>query len=134
MGMAGMELERFDKNLDRDQVIIYSLPNCVQCAGAKRFFERNGIDFEERDLSAEENQKVYEFIRAQGATQAPFIETGVAGAWAGENRYKLEQTKVKIIEQRGLEKPEVKGVPRTNASTYEHQPRIAEIKPEAVKL
>lgn len=117
--MAGMELDRFDQDLSKDDVVIYSLPNCVQCEAAKRFFTNNGIEFEERDLTAPENEPVYEFIRARGATQAPYIETGVAGAWAGDYRFKLEETKAKLADQAR------RGKPVQNAQTITSTPGVA---------
>lgn len=54
------------------KVTIYTLPTCPYCHRAKSFFASNGIEFEEKDVSANlENRK--ELVEVSGALSVPVI-------------------------------------------------------------
>jgi glutaredoxin-like YruB-family protein len=54
------------------KIVIYTLPTCPYCHKAKSFFAANGIDFEEKDVSANPSNRE-EMIRVSGALSVPVI-------------------------------------------------------------
>ena len=52
-------------------VIIYTLPNCVQCDTSKRYMKKLGIEFEEVDLT--KDAAAAEMVKELGYTAAPVI-------------------------------------------------------------
>ncbi len=61
-------------------VIIYTLPSCVQCDTTKRMMQKIDIDYQEVDLSADED--AYNMIKALGYTAAPVVFAGEEH-WSG---------------------------------------------------
>jgi glutaredoxin-like protein NrdH len=61
-------------------VIIYTLPNCVQCDTSKRMMKRLEIEFEEVDLSKDD--AAAEMVKELGYTAAPVIING-GTHWSG---------------------------------------------------
>mgnify|MGYP003875646933 CR=1 FL=1 len=75
------------------KVVIYTLPTCPYCQRAKSFFSANGIEYEEKDVSENlENRE--EMIRISGALSVPVIvidgKDVVVGWNEGLVREKLE--------------------------------------------
>ena len=66
---------------------IYTLPNCVQCIATKRALKKNGVEFEEIDLAA--NDEIREELATQGFMQAPIVAAG-NDSWSG---YRPERIK-----------------------------------------
>ncbi len=56
-------------------VTIYTTPGCIYCKIAKGFFEDNGIEYKEYDLS-EDAEKRDEMIEKTGQMSVPMIEIG----------------------------------------------------------
>ena len=61
-------------------VEIYTTPSCVHCVGAKRLFDRHGIDYQEIDV-ANAPDKLQEMIERSGGRTVPqiFIEQQLVG-------------------------------------------------------
>lgn len=68
------------KRRDHLSVIIYTLPSCVQCDTTKRMMQKIDIDYQEVDLSADED--AYNMIKALGYTAAPVVFAGEEH-WSG---------------------------------------------------
>lgn len=69
------------------KILIYSLPNCVQCDMTKKQFDKAGVSYTSVDLS--EDPVAAELVKSMGFTQAPVVATD-AGSWSG---FKLERIK-----------------------------------------
>lgn len=85
------------------KVLIYTLPNCVQCDMTKKQFKANNVSFEEINLT-DHPQTSQSLKETYGFTQAPIIVTE-AGAWSG---FKLDRIKG-IIQAIHAEKAVVNG-------------------------
>lgn len=69
-----------------NKVVVYSLPNCMQCTATYKRFEKNNIDYDVVDMSQDPNAR--EIVKSLGHRQAPVIvvsdETGsVVSHWSG---------------------------------------------------
>ncbi len=74
-------------------VIVYSLPNCVQCDTTKRVLNRKEIEFTEINLS--ENEEAMQHVRDLGYTAAPVVEVGNRH-WSGFRSELLNAIKVVV--------------------------------------
>lgn len=54
------------------KVTIYSTPTCTYCVMAKEFFKSNGVDFEEFDVSAEQD-RLDQMVEKSGQMGVPVI-------------------------------------------------------------
>lgn len=70
------------------RVIIYTLPNCVQCNMTKRQFDNAGVAYEVVDLQ-DSPETAASFKESHGFTQAPIVYTA-GDVWSG---FKLERIK-----------------------------------------
>lgn len=61
-------------------VTVYTLPACVQCDSTKRVLKKNSVEFNEVDLSQDEN--AYNMVKALGYQAAPVVIAGDAH-WSG---------------------------------------------------
>lgn len=61
-------------------ITLYSKPACPGCRMTKRFFEKNGIQFVERDVTVEPDALAH--VRALGYSQMPVVETATE-SWSG---------------------------------------------------
>ncbi len=57
------------------KVVIYTAPICVYCEAAKRFFEKNNVPFEEKDISKDESARE-ELESISHQLSVPVIEVG----------------------------------------------------------
>lgn len=55
-------------------VIVYTLPSCVQCDSTKRVLTKNSIEYQEVDLSQDE--QAMEFVKGLGYNAAPVVVAG----------------------------------------------------------
>ncbi len=55
------------------KVKVYSTPTCPYCRGAKQFLKENNIDFEDIDVSSNQ-QAAQEMIRKSGQMGVPVLE------------------------------------------------------------
>lgn len=74
-------------------VVVYSLPNCVQCETTKRVLDRKGIEFTEINLS--ENEEAMQHVRDLGYTAAPVVEAD-GKHWSGFRSELLNAIKVAV--------------------------------------
>jgi glutaredoxin 3 len=58
-----------------EKVILYSTPVCPYCVALKGFFEDNNIEFEEKDVSADQ-VALERMIEKTGAKGVPVVEIG----------------------------------------------------------
>jgi glutaredoxin-like protein NrdH len=72
-------------------IVVWELPNCVQCHQTKREFDRRGIIYKIKRL--DKSAKAVERFKELGLLQAPIIETDTK-RWSG---FRLE--KIKSLEQ-----------------------------------
>lgn len=56
------------------KVIIYSTSNCGMCVAAKNFMDKEGIEYEEVNLS--ENKAAMKEMMKKGIMTVPFIKIG----------------------------------------------------------
>jgi len=70
------------------KITVYSLPACVQCDSTKRMLTREGVEFEEIDLS--KSPESMERIKSLGYSQAPVVEAGDQH-WSGFRMERLHQ-------------------------------------------
>lgn len=61
-------------------ITLYSMPRCVQCDATKRAFKKQGIAFEEVDITVDEAAR--DHVKALGYTQAPVVFAGEE-SWSG---------------------------------------------------
>ena len=57
----------------KPKIIVYSSPSCPFCQMAKAYFEQEGLEFEEIDVS-ENPEKAKEMVEKSGQTGVPVIE------------------------------------------------------------
>lgn len=75
-------------------VTVYTLPNCVQCDQTKKLLESEGVDFNEVDLS--QDQEARDKVRDHwGFFQAPVVDT-LWDRWSGFNPSKIKEVKYDI--------------------------------------
>lgn len=61
------------------EVLVYSKPDCVQCTHTKNLLTREGIPFEEREITPD----LADEFRSQGLMSAPVVKTTDGRVWAG---------------------------------------------------
>ena len=61
-------------------ITIYTKPECVQCAAAKRALDKAGISYTAIDISTDADARSY--VTSLGYRQAPVLVTP-SGHWAG---------------------------------------------------
>ena len=54
-------------------VKVYSTPTCPYCIKAKKFFEQSGVEYEEKDVSRDENL-AEEAVKKSGQMGVPVID------------------------------------------------------------
>ena len=54
-------------------VKIYSTPTCVYCKTLKGYFKKNGVDFEDIDISKDE-QQLQKMIKDSGQMGVPVVD------------------------------------------------------------
>ena len=69
------------------RVIVYTLPNCVQCESTKRMLTKGLVEFEE--VAINRSSKAREKIQEWGYTQAPVVEVGDQH-WSGFRMERLQ--------------------------------------------
>ncbi|MFH1704713.1 MAG: glutaredoxin family protein [Patescibacteria group bacterium] len=57
------------------KVIVYSTPTCGYCKMAKTYFEKNGVEYEEKDVSSDIEAR-QEMIKKSGQMGVPVILIG----------------------------------------------------------
>lgn len=70
-----MAEKKAKKDKANQQVTIYSTPTCPTCRSAKRYFDRKGIEFEDIDVMADQEQ-AHKMIHLSGQTTVPVIVVG----------------------------------------------------------
>ena len=55
------------------KVIVYSTPTCPFCIRAKKFLKDNNVDFEDIDVSSNE-EKVDEMVKKSGQMGVPVVD------------------------------------------------------------
>lgn len=74
-------------------VVVYSLPNCVQCETTKKVLTRKGIEYQEINLA--ENEEAMQHVRDLGYTSAPVVEVGNTH-WSGFRNEMLNSIKIAV--------------------------------------
>jgi glutaredoxin-like protein NrdH len=62
------------------EVVVFTLPSCVQCVATKRHLTALGVEFESVDLTAE--PEILEALKARGYASAPIV-VSPRGIWSG---------------------------------------------------
>lgn len=62
------------------KVVVYSKPRCVQCDATKRTLAKQGVSYEEIDMSVD--LEALEYVKSLGFAQAPVVVAG-GDSWAG---------------------------------------------------
>lgn len=68
-------------------IVVWELPNCVQCQQTKREFDKRGIIYKVKRL--DKSAKAVERFKELGLLQAPIVETDTK-RWSG---FRLERIK-----------------------------------------
>ncbi|OHB16622.1 MAG: NrdH-redoxin [Parcubacteria group bacterium RIFCSPLOWO2_01_FULL_40_65] len=58
--------------MEKKSVKIYTTSTCVYCRGAKEYFEKKGVEYEEINLS-EHSDRIQEMIQISGQMGVPVI-------------------------------------------------------------
>jgi glutaredoxin-like protein NrdH len=84
------------------KIVVWELPNCVQCRQTKREFDKRGIIYTTRKLTPKAADK----FLAMGFTSAPIIETD-AKRWSGFRLDKIKSLEnyLKVERMRGISVP-----------------------------
>ncbi|MDU0969228.1 MAG: glutaredoxin-like protein NrdH [Actinomycetaceae bacterium] len=61
-------------------ITLYSKPRCVQCDATKRAFAKQGIAYQEIDMT--QDPSALEYVKGMGFKQAPVVVAG-DDAWSG---------------------------------------------------
>lgn len=69
------------------KVVIWELPNCIQCNMTKKQFDKLGIPYEVQSLT--DNPLILEGFKAQGLMSAPIVTTDTK-AWSGFRLDKIQ--------------------------------------------
>lgn len=69
-------------------VTLYSKPGCPGCRMSKRFLDKNGVEFVERDVT--EDPEALARVRELGWSQLPVVETPTEN-WSGYDPDRLER-------------------------------------------
>lgn len=75
------------------KVIVYSKPRCVQCDATKRALNKQGVSYEEIDMSVD--LQALEYVKSLGFAQAPVVVAG-SDAWAGFRPDKIKALDVAV--------------------------------------
>ena len=59
----------------KSKPLIFTTPNCVYCKMTKGFFKTHGIEYDEKDVSADQNAAI-EMIEKSGQRGVPVIQVG----------------------------------------------------------
>ena len=62
------------------EVIVYTLPACVQCDSTKRYLKKNFVEYKEVNLA--DDPASLEMVRSLGYTSAPVVIAGDE-SWSG---------------------------------------------------
>lgn len=57
------------------RVTIYTTPTCVYCKMAKEFFQENNVEYEEKDVAADEAARK-DMVEKSGQMGVPVIDIG----------------------------------------------------------
>lgn len=63
-------------------IVVFSLPSCVQCTATKRMLDKNGISFDSIDMSQPGYEGVLNSLKSAGIMSAPFVLWNGDG-WSG---------------------------------------------------
>jgi len=63
------------------KVLVYSKPQCVQCDQTKRYLKRQGVEYDEIDVTA--NADAYDYVVGKGYLQVPVVVTPSGEHWSG---------------------------------------------------
>jgi glutaredoxin-like protein NrdH len=69
-------------------ITVYTKPSCVQCTATYRALDNKGIEYEVRDVTADEN--ALEAVKALGYMQAPVVITD-EDHWSGFRPDKINE-------------------------------------------
>lgn len=69
-------------------ITLYSMPRCVQCDATKRAFMKQGIAFDEVDVTAD--PAAADHLKSLGYSQAPVVFAG-SESWSGFRPDKIKQ-------------------------------------------
>ncbi|MDO5747624.1 MAG: glutaredoxin-like protein NrdH [Actinomycetaceae bacterium] len=72
-------------------ITVYSMPRCVQCDATKRALTKQGIAFDEVDMTVDETARAH--AKSLGYQQAPVVVAGDE-SWSG-----FRPDKIKAIKQ-----------------------------------
>ena len=61
-------------------VVVYTLPNCVQCEMTKKMLNKNNVEFDSVNLA--ENEDAYELVKSMGFQTAPVVFAN-GDSWGG---------------------------------------------------
>ena len=78
-------------------IVVWELPNCVQCMQTKREFDKRGIQYTTRRL--DKSKKATQRFLELGFTQAPIIETDIK-RWSGFRLDKIQSLEYHLKSER----------------------------------
>ena len=74
-------------------IAVYSKPSCVQCTATYRALDKQGIEYEVFDVSADD--KALEAVKELGYLQAPVVVTG-DDHWSGFRPDKIQALAARV--------------------------------------
>lgn len=81
------------------KIVVWELPNCVQCNQTKKEFDKLGIQYQVRQLNR--NPKAVERFREMGLTAAPIVETDDR-RWSGFRLNRIRSLHTHLEHERHL--------------------------------
>lgn len=69
------------------KITVYTKPNCPQCSRTKAMLKSKGIDYEEVDVTT--NEEIVEYLLSKGFQALPVVETDNE-MWSGFNFNKIK--------------------------------------------
>jgi len=73
--------------MNTQQVVMYTLPNCVRCDQTKRHFARLGVEVKPVNIMEDEEARLR--LKSKGFGQAPVVELGDE-VWSGYEPGRIE--------------------------------------------
>lgn len=70
------------------KVLLFSIPNCVQCNQTAKQFEKRGIEF--RTINLQDHPQLADQFRTLGHSSAPIVAAGMM-SWSGFRLSKIEE-------------------------------------------
>lgn len=80
-------MNEVDKAVENDGIVVFSKPQCADCARTKEYLANNGHEFTEFDIS--ENDDALSYITSRGIMRMPYVVAN-GDKWSGFSAARLK--------------------------------------------